>query len=219
MDKIEMLKIGKSIIEDYNLGKSCMSLSKKYGVSSCTISKFLKKNGISIINRQNEQFGLNKDIFSVIDTEEKAYWLGFLYADGNISSSSNRISIALKESDRSHLEKFKKFIDGNINILYKKSVNACVISFRCKEMKKDLVSLGCVPNKTWIINSIPNIKDELKIHFIRGFFDGDGCITYGNKKKDGKYCISINIVSNKNMLQSICNFFNENKNFTSKKKY
>jgi len=187
MNKIETLNIGNTIIEEYNSGKSCAFLSKKYNISSAIISKFLKKNGITVINRQNEQLGLIKDIFSIINTEEKAYWLGFLYAD------------------------------GNINIFYKKSVNACVITFKCKEMKKDLISLGCIPRKTWLINSIPNIKEELKIHFIRGYFDGDGCITYGSSQKNGKRKVVINIVSNEKMLKSICNYFNETKIFSSKK--
>jgi hypothetical protein len=217
MNKIETLNIGNTIIEEYNSGKSCAFLSKKYNISSAIISKFLKKNGITVINRQNEQLGLIKDIFSIINTEEKAYWLGFLYADGNISFNTNAIYIALKESDRNHLEKFKKFIGGNINIFYKKSVNACVITFKCKEMKKDLISLGCIPRKTWLINSIPNIKEELKIHFIRGYFDGDGCITYGSSQKNGKRKVVINIVSNEKMLKSICNYFNETKIFSSKK--
>lgn len=217
MNKIESLNIRTSLIEEYKLGKSCSFLSKKYKISGNTISKFLKENGINVINKQNEQSGLKKDVFSIIDTEEKAYWLGFLYADGNVSSNSNRISIALKESDKEHLEKFKKFIGGDIKILYKKSVKAYVISFRCKEMKKDLVLLGCIPNKTWLIDSIPLIENSLKIHFIRGFFDGDGCITYGNKLKDNRYSVVINIVSNEKMLQSISNYLNENRNFSKKK--
>ena len=51
--------------------------------------------------------------FDVIDTEEKAYWLGFLYADGNVSNTKNEVGITLQSSDIKHLYKFKTFLKSS----------------------------------------------------------------------------------------------------------
>ena len=58
----------------------------------------------------------NEHFFDTIDTQEKAYWLGFLFADGNVSNISNTVSISLKGDDIAHLEKFKIFINASNNI-------------------------------------------------------------------------------------------------------
>ena len=39
-----------------------------------------------------QKYSLNDDYFSVIDNEHKAYWLGFLYADGSLSKTAPRCS-------------------------------------------------------------------------------------------------------------------------------
>jgi hypothetical protein len=169
----------------------------------------LKLNGIDVINKQNEQSGLKKDIFSKINNEEKAYWLGFLYADGSIDKNESIISLCLKESDLDHIKKFKTFIGTSNKISYRHKVKAYRLDFRCKSMKEDLVKLGCVPNKTWILSELPNIPEKFKKHFLRGYFDGDGCISFANIRKDGTCLPAISIVSNQKMLKAICDFLEE----------
>lgn len=118
-------------------------------------------------------------IFNNIDNEEKAYWLGFIFADGCIASGrSNNIEISLQKSDVGHLEKFKHFISAKQNIV--------VDSFRCricitnKNLKDSLIKLGCTPKKSLTLQ-FPKIENSLMRHFIRGYFDGDGCITRSRK--------------------------------------
>lgn len=41
--------------------------------------------------------------FENIDTEEKAYWLGFLYADGYVNANEDKIELCLAEKDFHHL--------------------------------------------------------------------------------------------------------------------
>ena len=57
-----------------------------------------------------KKYYLKEDIFDNIDTEEKAYWLGFLYADGNVANNASRIRLSLAENDLEILEKFSIFI-------------------------------------------------------------------------------------------------------------
>ena len=135
--------------------------------------------------------------FDRIDTEEKAYWLGFLWADGNISKPKRtvkekekpfyRIEISLKYEDVDHLLKFKKAINAETNI--KKShtnfpqKERCRLQFNSKHMWEVLNSYGCTPCKSLTLK-FPNpsifLDKSLIKDFIRGYVDGDGCLSYAN---------------------------------------
>ena len=58
----------------------------------------------------------NYDYFEIIDTEDKAYWLGFIYADGNINKAKNTLTINLQGKDNGHLAKLNKCIGGNYSV-------------------------------------------------------------------------------------------------------
>ena len=144
---------------------------------------------------------MNYNYFDVIDTEEKAYWLGFLFADGNISKSSwtrkngtvkngcYRVEVSLKSEDIEHLEKFAKAIEYEKPIKISKASfrkERCRLSFNNKHMWQTLVNLGCTPAKSLTLK-FPDysiFKNKwLIISFIRGYIDGDGCIGYTLKDK------------------------------------
>jgi hypothetical protein len=114
MTNIERERLMNIIIEEYfstpESERSLTQLHKKYGIKRQTIAKHLKQRGFEVINYQN-RLRCNEHIFDCIDTEEKAYWLGFLYADGNISSNGHRLEIALSIKDLEHLSKFKNFLN------------------------------------------------------------------------------------------------------------
>lgn len=55
------------------------------------------------------KYTFNENIFSIIDNEEKAYWLGFLYADGYLTDQG-LFGCALQEKDKAHLNKFLTFL-------------------------------------------------------------------------------------------------------------
>jgi intein/homing endonuclease len=131
------------------------------------------------------KYAYDKCFFNLIDTEEKAYWLGFLYADGTVvkneESRNYEVSIELKQSDFNHLKKFNKSLQGNIEVgkrsreRFNKINNMAFIRVYCREMVEDLIRHGCIPNKTFNIE-FPNLEPSLIRHFLRGFFDGDGSI-------------------------------------------
>lgn len=166
-------------------GKSLTQISKEYKVCRGTLALRLKLDGYNIVNLQNET-KFNEHVFDVIDTEEKAYWLGFIYADGciltpNKSTSKPRYTfeLSLQLSDINHLNKFNLFMQHN-------KQNVKVDSFRCrwvvtnKHLWETLNSYGCTPQKSLTLK-FPNLnifKDKSLIrHFIRGYFDGDGCLS------------------------------------------
>lgn len=102
-------------IQMYDNKPSITKLSKKYNISAKTISDRLKSLGIKVINHQNKT-KFNESIFDSIDSEEKAYWLGFIFADGYISGYNSNgkndfhFEISLKGSDKEHLDKFNVFM-------------------------------------------------------------------------------------------------------------
>lgn len=175
-------------------------IAREFNSSEETISKILKRNNVEIYGHKIPRF--DHHIFDSIDTEEKAYWLGFLFADGyvatiNPNKPNYAVSIGLAIKDIDHLRKFNKFVkfDGD-NIRIKKTnistlpslTEGRIVSEICewtisnKNLWEKLVSYGCVPKKTYILQFPENKFDKSLIrHFIRGFFDGDGSITYANK--------------------------------------
>ena len=129
---------------------------------------------------------MNEFIFHNIQSNNQAYWLGFLAADGSIKSNKNCLEIGLSTKDIDHLEKFKRFIDSNINILSKmnhcsnndKWYPASYLFTHSKQIVDDLAQYGIVPRKSYHnINFLENIPDKYKTPFILGYFDGDGWIT------------------------------------------
>lgn len=179
-------------------------LCDKYHLSHSLLPKYLKEYlGIKIITRHKAKF--NDVVFDTIDTEEKAYWLGFLYADGcldsspldNSKKSKFQIELSLKIEDKEHLSKFCKFLDTSMII----TETRCRCVVRSQHMWNILNSYGCTPKKSLTLE-FPNLnifKDtELIRHFLRGYFDGDGCVSYGNKEHT---FLNIQLLGTKNFLE------------------
>jgi hypothetical protein len=141
-----------------------------------------------------KRYVYNETAFELITNEQQSYWLGFLYADGYIHSKKNLIEINLALKDEIHLKKFKDYISPLKPILYfnnngyKKNSPAVKFAIWNKKIRNDLISLGCIPRKTFSLEfpTKNKISNDLIHHFIRGYFDGDGCVgiySYNNVKQ------------------------------------
>lgn len=139
-----------------------------------TLTKWAKEEGLVFV--KSDKKPINSTIFNVIDTEEKAYWLGFLYADGCISDD-NKVELSLKLSDKPHVEKFRQFM-GFGNPVREDWFRARM-SFQDKMIGEDLKRLGCIPRKSLVLRfpTEKQVPKNLVIPFIRGYFDGDGSIS------------------------------------------
>ena len=137
------------------------------------------------------KFRANDDFFDVIDSEIKAYLLGFLYADGYISSDG-RIGVLLNEKDVEIINLIHDFIAPNSQIKHINYQNfkrdpQVKIRFKSEQIYKRLQYFGFTTDKTHtnceILSKIP---EEYKRHFIRGYCDGDGSVRFQkNYSKDG----------------------------------
>lgn len=157
--------------------KTIKQIHKILNVGKSSIDKMLKKRGGG---RAKTEMYLNKlnldvDFFEKLDTAEKAYWFGFIAADGNIYI--NRLQIGLAKKDLGHLEKFVQRINYKGKI-HKDGRHYKLIITR-KKMVDDLKKLGLTYNKTLILNEriFDCVPDEFIPAFMHGYFDGDGCFT------------------------------------------
>jgi intein-encoded DNA endonuclease-like protein len=176
------------VIERYNELKNLKKVAKSFNVSLRPIVRILKKNNIELTNRR---YDVNHSFFEVIDTEEKAYFLGLLYADGNVSK--NVVSISLQEQDKSILEKLKNslYYTGPLISIKKKDKRKqqWKLSITSEELVNNLFTHGLYHNKGTTLQFPNTIPPSLFVHFIRGYFDGDGCIYTNPKNHD--YLFSI----------------------------
>lgn len=180
-----------TILNLYKSGLGENKIQNHIGIDKYYIRKILRKYNITIIGTKRNF--VNDDYFEQIDNDEKAYWLGFLYADGCVRIRREKygiLKLKLSSKDIQHIEKFKEHINSTNNIKtldeyynYKGNrlkTKSSYIEIYSTKMVNDLIKHGCIENKTNNINP-PNLDDKYIRHFIRGFFDGDGCISIYNK--------------------------------------
>lgn len=201
-------------IELYKSGKTMKEICDIEDTNITTLKKYLKQNNIKIRreNKNSQKWTVNQDYFKIIDTEEKAYWLGFIYADGNVYlNEKDRRSVFnfnLKGSDEYMIEKLKKCISYTGPIFTKKYKNpkynsAKGINVGNKELCINLINLGCVPRKSCIIKfpTYKQVPQNLYHHFLRGYFDGDGSVGIYSTNK------SVSIASSHEFIKSWNDFF------------
>lgn len=203
------------IIEDYKSNVSLRQLEQKYNVGRVGISKYLTEIGVkTTVGNHYRKYFHDFNYFEVIDNEEKAYWLGFIFADGYIQSNTtsknsygeDAIGISLAEEDSSHLEKFKTSINSTNPITVEtKTVGQPMhrILLRSQKTVDDLILHGCYKNKSHILEPPKNVPDYLIVDFIRGFFDGDGSLTKIKTKENCKNIYGINITTTLSMAEWI----------------
>ena len=194
--------------EKYLKGQSITSIAEELKISRKSFSNWLRNQGVIIIN-SSKKYCYNENYFEKIDNEHKAYWLGFLYADGSITHKYKRHSVSLDlcEKDKTHLEKFKYDLgaDNPIRIGEIKLENKVFKRVRFavfgSKICNDLIDKGCFQNKSLILKfpTEEQVPEHLVRHFIRGYIDGDGSIMLSTNKKIGR----MSIVGTEEFLQTL----------------
>lgn len=147
---------------------------------------------------------LNKKFFDVIDSEEKAYWLGFLFADGHITKKKNLI-IDLSSKDKDHLVKLSKSLYGKdfVKIYSRKNKEFAKLEVNSVVLSNSLINHGCINNKTFLIRFPFQLDQILQFHFLRGYFDGDGSIIKSKVANNAK------ITSNNDFIMDLKFIFDQ----------
>lgn len=227
-----MLKISdyKNQIESlYKEGKTALEISKILNLKySQPVYNYFKKMGWPRLSKKDYNnhkiYTVDTSFFVNIDTEDKAYILGFIAADGHVDAKNYRITITLQDSDYVLLLKIKRAMHSTHPIIrgiakenpYKKSTNKilkqCSIRINGRDLVTPLINMGIYGNKTYTLSPsiIEYVPQNLMPHFLRGYLDGDGHICWGKKYSSG-YKYFINVAGNKDfLLGSFQKFFPSN---------
>ena len=197
------------IIQEYvEKDNTLKNLSEMFQVGPKSIRNLLRKENIKITNKKTKNFPRISNFFEKINTADKAYWLGFLYADGTIHSSSDSISLEIK--DKEHVEKFREALGALNNKItvredtrFSKTCLMYNFTIHDSQLHSDLIKWGCIPNKSYLDLHFPKIPEELKWHFIRGLFDGDGCLSYSFERKR----FTLSFTGGKTFMEEVRHFF------------
>lgn len=216
------------IIKLYQEGYSSLKIAKIYDTTYDTIIRILDKNNIP--RRSNKinsrQYNLNHNFFNSIDNEEKAYWLGFLYADGYLSFTIDDkrprkiVGLSLGIKDINHLNKFNTCLESTYSIkiytntgFVKQGYPAMKygrLCFTSDQLFDDLAKLGCIEHKTQTLKfpTEEQVPQYLLHHFLRGFMDGDGSIKITQPKDNKCIKFGLDFCGTTEMLDGIQKFFN-----------
>jgi hypothetical protein len=221
MTKITQEMIDYMIYSYVTVRKNTKEIAKELHISAVTVGFYLKSNNVEITRFR---YKFNDRYFENINTPNKAYFLGLLYADGSINTKKNSCKITLTEKDSYILESLRKEVETKKPLAYGKSkpikntkyIGKAYYSLELNSEKliNDLEGKGITANKSQILKfpteeQVP--LDKLS-HFIRGYIDGDECI-YASQNR-----IMINIVSSEWFLKDLSIFLSKELNINANHK-
>lgn len=206
------------IINMYQTNISLREIERRTHHGRNAVAKMLERLNIKTTTGNHyRKYFFDFDFFEKIDNEFKAYWLGFIYADGCILPQDPRgygeqeFKIQISKQDLELLEKFKEDIKSTYpiredNSKHQKNENwqiQVIQSLRSQKAVNDLKKLGCVENKSLILTfpTEEQVPKEYVYDFIRGYFDGDGSISEYNNT------YHINIVGTENFIKTLATYF------------
>lgn len=180
----------------YNDFQNISLIAEHFNVTRKVIERVFEENGwhvfthLELVYKKVDQY-----YFYDIDTPEKAYWLGFITADGGISKKYDDLTIRLNARDDQHLKKFLKCLNAkNHEVKYYNHIITgypqCEVSICGKTFINGLVQHYIHNGKSGkevfdLPYDHPYIRD-----YIRGIWDGDGWIS----KQHSGCCGSYNIL-------------------------
>lgn len=175
-----------TIIQEYLSGKSQKASGASIGVGAKVVQRVLKENNIPV-RPQGEihtKYHVNNDFFKT-QTREMAYILGLLGSDGCVARNKNVVYIELQRQDKDILEKINNIIENERPVqdyTTGRGYENSKMYFYSKEIKKDLANYHIIPNKTYDkeYRFPESLSEEFYSDYIRGLFDGDGCIKSAN---------------------------------------
>lgn len=175
----------------YKNNTSIADIANKYCIGRKRVSDILKEYNVQIRTPDvySRKYTLNEHYFDEINTPNKAYIIGLLYADGCVSKDGNMVFISLQEKDSDILTMINteirsnrplriiRYNDKNLNWSnqYQLTINSRYVVDR-------LIQLGVIPNKSLKVEFPKWLCEELYFHFLRGYIDGDGCIVKNEKR-------------------------------------
>lgn len=195
MDKLYLIQL----LEE---GKTQKQIAEITGKSKSTVGYWINKYSIQSYSKNAKPIYKDEFMFNKIDTKEKAYIIGYALADGYISNKTVEFGCTLQ--DKEILEFISKYIGANLKedktyIKEKRRFPRARITIGNKNIVTDF-NKHCSSKEN---KRVPIIPKELDKYLIQGFFDGDGCITWGRRKDRNRIWHKINFTSSLKVLEGI----------------
>lgn len=170
------------VVKLFSEGKNSNEIAHIVGHSRGNVWKLLKS--LDLDSTDNSQYSVDETYFQKIDSQEKAYALGWWYSDGNVMPDG-KIRVCIKEDDIEIVEWLKTQLKYEGPLYHKPARNTSKpqveLCINRMTLANQLINLGCTPHKSMTLKcpSYDIISQELFHHFIRGYFDGDGSVSKG----------------------------------------
>lgn len=202
-----------TMYEMYKRGKRMQEIAETYGIDRHTVGLIFKRNGF-VSDRKTYHF--NEHYFDIVNTVNKAYILGLLWADGHNDVSRGKITLQLQEKDKELLEHINSEVESDRPLwfcpLHDKNKcwsNTYTLTFQSRHMSNVLESYGMVQRKSLVLEFPDFINTDLYGAFIRGYLDGDGSICFNHKTKKTEVSM-IGTIMFLERIQEICKQFDIN---------
>lgn len=166
-------------------GLTQKEIGRRVGINQSSVCELLKRRGVKAFREPGppRRYKLNEEYFASVDTPEKAYWLGFLAADGHvIPGRSMGLQVRLAAGDIGHLQLLADAL-GSDAVPKIGTDGAANVRFHSLRLAAGLISHGVTPRKSWTCAPW-DVPADLAPHYWRGLIDGDGHISVGTKPKD-----------------------------------
>ena len=221
-----------SMCQRYSDGESLGKIAPDFGMTGGSVARILKKNGVSTRDPSISRriYECNHAFFSQIPTsEEAAYVAGFIAADGGISREG-QLSIGLSAKDKEHLERLRAAM-GSTHPIKERAARAsapvrggfapqtgpvATLTLRSRQIAADLARYGITPAKTFTVPWPAELPDEALRHYLRGYFDGDGCWTWSGLKRKSPTA-SFSVISNETFIHGCQQFLMRSCNLSQTK--
>lgn len=186
------------IVSSYLNSIPLIKLQEKYGISYDRIKNIISyytAETISSAKRLNPN--LIENYFEIIDTADKAYWLGFIISDGAITNQIEKSKFQLELTLKKEDEHILHLLENDLGVkekVYDSANKYKRFSLGSKKIIQDLEKLGITQNKSFTVK-VPTIPKEYEASLIRGIFDGDGGFTVYTRA-NGQKCMELSFCGN-----------------------
>ena len=201
-----------AMVAAYLAGATAEEAAAQFGYSYMACIFALKQRGIKPRGRSetHRRYAVDETFFDVIDAEAKAYWLGFLTADGTIGD--DYVRLGLQERDIDHLYKFAASLHSDHPVVLKESAllgkvyHAGEVHMGSMRLAAALKRLGVGERKSFAVSPCEQVPAGLLPHYWRGIFDGDGTITLAWARRFGAIKWTVSLVGNKEIVSGFETF-------------
>ncbi len=204
-----------AMVAAYLAGATAKEAAAQFGYSYMACIFALRQQGIEprTNGEAHYRYRVDETFFDTIDTEDKAYWLGFLTADGTIGDDF--VMLALQEKDIDHLHKFTASLRSNHPVRLKENTLKGKV-YHCGEvwigstrLVTALKRLGVGERKSFVVSPCEQVPVDLLSHYWRGVFDGDGFITRKQSRLFGAIQWTVGLVGNREIVSGFETFMRQ----------